>query len=212
MAKTTSLDFDDARKYALNLFKYYENETDTRLINSNRMFALALLIGLDTGARITDILNMKFSDVYEMEDYYNVWKIKYKVHKSSKDTEWIISTKTQGKITETQEWLKKKFYSKTVAPDLIFINPETGKSYTREWARKRVIRANKLQPMKRGNGALGFHSVRKTAANELYKRCKDLRVVKDQLMHSKLTTTNLYLGLDKKTSMEKAMRAMGYVS
>jgi len=212
MAKTTALNFEDAQKYALNLFKHYENETDTRLINSNRMFALALLIGLDTGARITDILNMKFSDVYEMEDYYNVWKIKYKVHKSSKDTEWIISTETQGKITETQEWLKKKFYSNTVAPNLIFINPETGKSYTREWARKRVIRANKLQPMKRGNGALGFHSVRKTAANKLYERCKDLRVVKDQLMHSKLTTTNLYLGLDKQTSMQKAMKAMGYIS
>ena len=210
MATTTKLNYRIAYDYALKLWKTCENETDSRLILSNRMFGLALLIGLETGARITDILNMKYSDIYEMTNRLNVFRIKYKVHKSSKDTEWLISTDTNRLIEETREWLRRKYYKTSIIQDEIFINPLTGNKFTREWASKRVKKANKLQPMAEGKGSVGFHSVRKTAANELYKRCNDLRVVKDQLMHSKLTTTNRYLGLDKEQSIEKAMYAMGY--
>ena len=64
MAKTEKLSYHNAEKYANELWVNCENETDTRLKLSNRMIGLVLLIVLETGARIGDLLKMKYSSSY----------------------------------------------------------------------------------------------------------------------------------------------------
>ena len=63
MAKTEKLSYHNAKKYAHDLWLNCENETDTRLKLSNRMMGLVLMMGLETGARISDLLKMKYSDI-----------------------------------------------------------------------------------------------------------------------------------------------------
>ena len=65
MAKTEKLSYHNAEKYAYTLWSECEKETDSRLKLSNRMFGLVLMLGLESGARISDLLIMNYSDIKE---------------------------------------------------------------------------------------------------------------------------------------------------
>jgi site-specific recombinase XerC len=54
------------------------------------------------------------------------------------------------------------------------------------------------------------HALRHTAATDVYKQCKDLRVVQEMLGHQNLATTAIYLGRAGIPKMRKAMEGRTY--
>jgi integrase len=207
MAKTEKLSYHNAEKYANELWVNCENETDTRLKLSNRMMGLVLLIGLETGARIGDLLKMKYSLIEEIKNKPNVYTITFYVEKSDANHKWVISSKLKNKIDTTREYMKTihGYYG-----DMIFYNPKTEKQFGRVWASKRIAIANRLGKMGEIINVAGSHSLRKASAHNLYEKSKDLRLVQSLLNHRNIKTTNEYLGLREKEAFEQAICVLGY--
>ena len=207
MAKTDALNYHSAQKYANDLWANCEHETDSRLKLSNRMIGLVLLMGLETGARISDLLKMKYSDIKEMENKPNVYTISYYVTKSKTNHIWVLSAQLKNKIDATREYMKLEhgYYG-----DLIFYNAVRKTRFSREWASKRIAVANKLGKMGKIIDVAGSHSLRKASAHNLYEKSKDLRLVQSLLKHRNIKTTNEYLGLREKEAFEQAICVLGY--
>jgi site-specific recombinase XerD len=207
MAKTEKLSYHNAKKYANDLWLNCENETDTRLKLSNRMMGLVLLMGLETGARISDLLKMKYSDIEEMRNKPNTYTITFRVEKSKANHKWLISADLKGKIDGTREYMKTMhgYYG-----DVIFFNPTTEKQFSRVWASKRIAIANRLGKMGEIIKVAGSHSLRKASAHHLFERSKDLRLVQTLLKHKNIATTSKYLGLEEEEALSKAIHVLGY--
>ena len=208
MAKTDKLNYNSARTYANDLWLNCENETDTRLKLSNRMMGLVLLMGLETGARISDLLKMQYSNIEEMKKRPNTYTISFKVKKSGdKWHTWVISADLKGKIDATREFMKTfhGYYG-----DIIFYNPKTEKQFSRVWASKRIAIANRLGKMGEVIKVAGSHSLRKASAHHLFDASKDLRLVQTLLKHKNIATTSKYLGLDEQEALSKAIHVLGY--
>lgn len=207
MAKTEKLSYHNAEKYANELWVNCENETDTRLKLSNRMMGLVLLIGLETGARIGDLLKMKYSLIEEIKNKPNVYTITFRVEKSKAEHKWVISSKLKNKIDTTREYMKTihGYYG-----DMIFYNPKTEKKFSRVWASKRIAIANRLGKMGEIIKVAGSHSLRKAAAHNLFDRSQDLRLVQSLLKHKNIATTSKYLGLEEQEALSKAIHVLGY--
>lgn len=207
MAKTDALNYHSAKKYANDLWVNCEYETDSRLKLSNRMIGLVLLMGLETGARISDLLKMKYSDIKEMENKPNVFTISYYVAKSKTNHMWVLSAQLKNKIDATREYMKLEhgYYG-----DIIYYNPSKEKAFGRVWASKRIAIANRLGKMGEVIKVAGSHSLRKASAHNLYERSQDLRLVQAQLKHRNIATTSRYLGLEEKEALDKAVHVLGY--
>ena len=207
MAKTEKLSYHNAKKYAHDLWLNCENETDTRLKLSNRMMGLVLMMGLETGARISDLLKMKYSDIEEMRNKPNTYTISFYVDKSKANHKWVISADLKGKIDGTREYMKTihGYYG-----DMIFYNPNVDKPFSREWASKRIAVANRLGKMGEIIKVAGSHSLRKASAHNLFERSKDLRLVQTLLKHKNIATTSKYLGLEEEEALSKAIHVLGY--
>lgn len=207
--KTIKLNYECAKKYATDLWVNCGSETDSRLKLSNRMMGLVLLIGLETGARISDLLKMKYSDIKEVPNKPNVFTITFRVEKSDTNHKWIISQDTNEKIEITREYMKLEhdYYGNE-----IFFNPSknVNKRFSREWASKRIAVANRLGKMGEIVDVAGSHSLRKASAHFLYEKSKDLRLVQSLLKHKNISTTSKYLGLEEKEAIDKAMCVLGY--
>jgi len=207
MAKTNALTYHSAHKYALDLWLTCENETDSRLKLSNRMIGLVLMLGLETGARISDLLRMQYSDISEMKDRPNVYVIDFYIKKTDSRHKWIISAKLKHRIDATREYMKGEhgYYG-----DLIFYNPNVKKAFGRVWASRRIAVANRLGKMGEVVDVAGSHSLRKASAHHLFERSQDLRLVQSQLKHKNIATTSRYLGLEEKQALDKAVHVLGY--
>ena len=207
MAKTEKLSYHNAEKYANELWVNCANETDTRLKLSNRMMGLVLLIGLETGARIGDLLKMKYSLIEEIKNKPNVYTITFYVEKSDADHKWVISSKLKNKIDTTREYMKiiHGYYG-----DMIFYNPNVEQPFGRVWASKRIAIANRLGKMGEIIKVAGSHSLRKAAAHNLFDRSQDLRLVQSLLKHKNIATTSKYLGLEEQEALSKAIHVLGY--
>ncbi|MEY2454353.1 MAG: hypothetical protein QOD92_3927 [Acidimicrobiaceae bacterium] len=57
---------------------------------------------------------------------------------------------------------------------------------------------------------LSAHALRHTAATDVYKRCKDLTIVRDMLGHSNIQATSVYLGEAALDDMREAMAGRQY--
>lgn len=207
MAKTEKLNYENAHNYATNLWRYHEEETDSRLILSNRMFGLVLLMGLETGARISDLRKMKYSDIREMENKPMAFTIDFYVKKSKTYHKWVISAELKSRIDITREWMKAHY---NYYGDNIFFNPMNNGLFTRVWASKRIAKANKLGKLGKIVDVAGSHSLRKASAHYLYEKSRDLRLVQSFLKHKNINTTSKYLGLQEQEAIDKAISVLGY--
>lgn len=207
MAKTEKLSYHNASKYAHKLWSECEEQTGSRLKIANRIFGLVLMLGLESGARISDLLKMKFSDIKEIKEKPNAYILSYYVTKSKVWHKWVISAQLKNRIDVTREWMKLEY---GYYGDDIFTNPISNKQFTREWASKRIAVANRLGKMGEIIDVAGSHSLRKASAHNLFERSKDLRLVQTLLKHKNIATTSRYLGLEEQEALSKAIHVLGY--
>jgi len=199
MKKTEKLNYQITKKYAITLISECDKQTDTRLILSNRMFGLVLLVGLETGARISDLLKLKWKDIKSYGP--NEYMLTYHISKSKKDISIPLSNDLIHHITNTKEWLKNKYI---LVSESIFYNYDTGKSFTRVWASNRISKANKSGLLGEIIDVAGSHSLRRTSAVNVFEKSNgDMRIASMLLGHKNLVSTSNYLQVNEKEMFDK---------
>jgi integrase len=198
MKKTEKLNYQITKKYALTLINECDKQTDSRLMLSNRMFGLVLLIGLESGARITDILNLTWDNIKECGP--NEYMLSYHIKKTKKDISIPISNDLVSRINNN----KNHFRTQYGFNNNIFYNYGNGTKYTRVWASKRISKANLQGLLGDIIDVAGSHSLRRTAAINVFEKSNgDIRIASMLLGHKNLVTTSNYLLVNEKEMFDK---------
>ena len=195
MNTTHAFNYTTARHYALDLF----NEESTSYQQEKKLEALLILIGLDTGLRVTDILNLRYSDI-DTDNKYGTPILIASIKKVKKVEGKHLSTTTNRLIETYYNWLK---FSQGKVNDLIFYNYKTDKVYSRQWSHKRLNKANDLGLLGKKVKVAGAHSLRRTAGQHVYEKTKDTRLAQSLLGHSRMAQTEHYLKIEEQEAFER---------
>lgn len=163
-----------AKHYSLNKNKYLLEpealkleEILSRFIDNDPRNCLLIQLALRTGARATELLNLKPEDINREDETILIRGIK-----GSKDREIPLSPKLFGQVvkySERDEEVVKK-----------------GLLFPISYSRLRQIWDFYRPTSKK------FHSLRHTFAIRLYKKTKDVRLVQVALGHCNITNTMIY--------------------
>ena len=142
---------------------------------------LAILIGLDTGLRVSDLLRLKVSDISYNEDS-NRYECKSYIKKTN------VSEHTTLISRETY----KAFKTLCLDSGYIFTNPKTNSLFTRIWLSKRTN-------LRYG---FSFHTLRKISAKRILE-VGTLADAKRHLAHKRISSTDAYLKVSEKNSLDR---------
>ncbi len=132
-----------------------------------------VLVGLNTGMRLREVLNLEWNDL----DFHNN-EITVRNTKSGRDRRVSISSNLREALVELTSMGKSVY---------VFPNPRTGRPY--RWLTKRSFNT----ALKRaGIGKLRYHDLRHTAATYMVRNGIDLVTVKELLGHSRIDVTMRY--------------------
>ena len=160
-------------------YKELKQKAEAQFLSATKLsdmrFYLLTISALETGARVSDLLKLSFSDIIENE-------IHYLNHKSNKHQEQRITDNLKSFINRFKETLIVcGCYN-----DKIFYNASKGAVLSRVTANRRSQKEFKIN----------FHQLRKESGKNI---CSQLGVVYASkfLGHSKVSTTDIYLGTSK---------------
>jgi integrase/recombinase XerD len=138
---------------------------------------------LFTGLRSTELLNIRYEDITPKEDLYKITV----VGKGNKLREVFIHKK------HLEDYLNTKYLNRRTR-DLVFRN-FNGKKLSQAYISRAV---DKVLTMARINKEKkGTHLLRHTFATQLYRKTKDVFLLKEALGHSDINTSMIYTHLDK---------------
>ena len=162
------------RKYLPTIFSRQEIEI---ILNSiqNKKHKLLLSLSYGAGLRVSEVINIKVSDI-NLEEL----TIHIKNSKGQKDRISILSKKT---IKELEKIITKK-----TKHNFIFENKRGGKLNTRT-AQKIFKNSLKKSNIKKD---ASFHSLRHSFATHLLENGVDVRYVQELLGHQNIRTTQIY--------------------
>lgn len=143
---------------------------------------LPLVVSLETGLRVGDVVELRVSDVKKDGIHYTAKKTKKKGIAK-------ISQKTRQKLPKEGFWLFPSPY-------------KTGKHITRQAVWARIKKAGKCAGI--DLQGLSPHSMRKAFAVELYKQ-KGFKATQEALQHSKACTTEIYAFADWSTGEKSVL-------
>ena len=161
------------------LANYYENLGQSR---NHRL----ILMGLHTALRISDMLCLRWQDVYDYEG------------KRVRETITVTEQKTGKKKiialnSRISDVLNK--YASSVAPhDFLFANPTTSKAITRSQAYRIIQSAGESLGLPE---RVSCHSLRKTFGYHAWKSGVSPAVIMDIYNHNSLAVTQRYLGVSQ---------------
>jgi integrase len=201
MNTTISFNHEKARNYANDLFFSAQDEKVSYKI-AKRTEAIMILIGIDTGFRISDMLSLKYEDISTDNEFGKPLITGY-VQKKKRNETKPLSSNTLRHIETFKSWLLSLH---GYTDGHIFYNYKNRKLYSRQWAHKRLNIANDQGKLGKRVEVAGAHSLRRTAGHNIYDMTKDLRYVQALLGHDRIKQTEHYLQLDKKTALEKLTR------
>lgn len=156
------------KRYELNHAKFLSDEEQSALLkvlDVNDRDGLFITLALKTGARMSELLNITAADVNERTQTVFISGLK-----GSNDRE----------IPLEKSVLKALFARARGLPRDARVFP---------FCRQRVFQ---IWTMYRPNPNKGFHSLRHTFAVQLYKRFKDIMLVRTALGHRSLKNTMIY--------------------
>ena len=157
---------------AERLFKTSKTESDQR-------FHLLVILALETGARVSDLLNIKINDFRQLDD---ATLLDYKNKKGKKKQTIRISEKTTNKVNTYMEDKESSF---------IFYNAKKGSLMSRITANRRCT----------ATFDFNFHNLRKIAGKNIAKQ-KGVVYASKFLGHSRVSTTDIYLGISDEQFIE----------
>lgn len=193
MATTDYVKYNTTLELAKTMFDDAEGESYEA---DRRAEAVAIMLMLGTGYRISDATDLKWSQIdwrgHHPKGYVMpVPSIKKKLIKTKKPHEAVIyDAEITSRLKAYSEWLKLKFGKTGV---YVLENMKTKKVYSRMWIMRRLRQHNEAGRLGRVVDTVGAHSLRKAFAMEIYNRLGRLNVVQKALGHSNITTTSDYL-------------------
>lgn len=150
------------------------------LKSNNQRNYILFLLGLHTGLRISDILNLRIKDVYKKD------KILIREKKTDKKRE-IVLTKV----------LKKELnrYCNGRDPEEYILKSRQGKN--KPIGRTQAYRIISDTAKKFGVSYIGCHSLRKTFGRKHYRKYGDLEELRRVFNHSNASITSRYIGIEQ---------------
>ena len=148
---------------------------------------LMFILGIHTGLRISDILNLKVSDVRDKE------RIRLKEKKTGKEKTFPIPEAVKPLI---QEYVKGKDNE-----DYLFKSRE-GKNKPITRFQAYILLNNRGKAV--GLSGIGTHTLRKTFGYHHYKKFKDVALLMNIFNHSSPSVTMKYIGISQ-DEMDRSM-------
>ncbi|WP_224981207.1 tyrosine-type recombinase/integrase [Geomonas agri] len=127
---------------------------------------------LDTGCRLSEVLNLQYDDVNFDTNLISIW-----INKGDRPRSIPMTSRVRGILLERQKSNKKKPFTVTIY--------QAGKAWA--WVRKEMA-------LERDNEFV-LHALRHTCATRLVNKGVDLYVVKEWLGHSSIQVTERYAHL-----------------
>ena len=154
------------------------------------------MLGVSCGARISELLALKISDVWQNNTVVHDISFSKHIVKGREHARSVpLNSDGRKAITELLDWYKSKgFAEKYLAPDApLFQSRKDNKPLTRKGAADVLRDAFEKAGL---NGKLATHSMRKSFAQRLYNATGDVFIIKEMLGHQSIITTQQYLGVD----------------
>lgn len=159
--------------------------TDYYLRKGSLRNYVLIVLGIHTALRVSDLLRVRWKDVYD----FKLNRVRASIHIVEKKTK---KPKLIALNKEVIRALSLYASQKAISPDMILIeNTQTRKAISRIQA-YRVIRA---AADALGLGCVSCHSLRKTFGYHSWKGGVSLAVIMDIYNHSSFAVTQRYLGI-----------------
>lgn len=173
------------------IIKVSEQFTGTYEVRNRALF----ILGISVGGRISELLSLKISDVWQNGSPVSDLLFERNVVKG-KEVSRMIPCNADGRkaITELIEWHKETYGDQDIKR-LLFKSREGEGAISRTQAHRVLKDAFEMAGL---NGKLATHSLRKTYAQRLYDATGDIYLVKEALGHKSVDTTQQYLGISYK--------------
>ena len=184
MNKTAiSINYDEAKNVGFNL------------VEKDNIFGLFILIGLETGLRSSDILNIKKTDFIKDDKKHF---LKFTSQKTKK-----------GAIRPISEYVYNKSIELTANNDILFHNDKYGCRYSDFWTGRNMKRhfPNYVIKAKANKKNVSAHSLRKSAGRKIYDKY-GIEGARDFLQHENYDTTKYYLQIEEQELNEKIVDAL----
>jgi integrase len=183
---------------------FTEQELDLMLTNTSNYLRQVLMIGLYTGMRIKEMLNLKWSQIDFNRQIITIQNTDTFKTKSRKERVVPLNSELKNYLLELRD---------------VFIDPKSDNKYPREISQKTYVICAKtgapiacvrkafsrfLKKLKISNATL--HTLRHTFASHCVMSGVELYAVKHFLGHSRVTTTEIYAHLSQRhqqTAIEK---------
>ncbi|MGY0392277.1 site-specific tyrosine recombinase XerD [Bizionia sp. KMM 8389] len=179
---TLSLSDIDRIISAIDLSKEYNN---VRIGERDRTMLEMLY---SCGLRVSELVNLKLSDLFFEEGFINI------TGKGDKQRFVPISPTTQNLVTLYIETVRPSISIQKAFADTLFLN-NRGKQLTRAMVFTIIKR---LAAEINLNKTISPHTFRHSFATHLLENGADLRAIQMMLGHESITTTEIYVHLDKK--------------
>ena len=168
------------------------NDIKKILREQNERNYIMFCIGIYTGLRISDILQLKVKDL-KNKDYVRIWE-----QKTQKENKILINSQLKRDL---------KKYLENRNDEEFIIKSREGKNspLKRDMAYKILTGAAK----ELGLQEIGTHTMRKTFGYHFYIKTKDIGLLMDMFNHSAEHITLRYIGINQ-DKRDKALRSFRY--
>ena len=164
------------------------------------------MLGVSTGGRISELLSLTISDVYQNKKPVGDLLFKKSVVKGKENSRAVpVNRDGRQAIDDLIRW-HIKTYGTTENNRPLF--PSRNGDGQKPLSRRNAHDVLKMAFMRAGlNGHIATHSLRKSFAQRLYEATGDIFAVQEMLGHRNVSTTQKYLGVNY-SSIKKAVEKM----
>lgn len=174
-------------KDLMKIKNYYKD------INPNPRNELLIILGLNTALRISDILSLKWKEVYDFEQKEYKNHINIVEQKTGKTTQIYMNHNVQESLHNYKTYLKKK--NRVPQKDsFIFTHSNKNVPISRVQAFRLIKDAAEYYHI---SGVISCHSLRKTFGYHAWKQGASPVILVEVFNHSSYQVTKRYLGIEQ---------------
>lgn len=148
------------------------------------------------GLRVSELVNLKLSDLHFSEDFITV------TGKGNKQRIVPVGTLARKQVMNYLTWIRNRQTVAAGSENIVFLNNRG----------RKLTRAMIFEIVKKATSAAGIHknisphTLRHSFATHLIENGADLRAIQDMLGHASITTTEIYTHIDREFLRDSILR------
>ena len=156
------------------------------------------MLGVSVGGRISELLALKVSDVYQNGKPVTSLNFDKAIVKGGEVSRAVpVNVDGRAAIDMLVRWHREVYHSTEGGEPLFPSRKQPGGQHLQPMTRKDAHSVLKVAFEAAGlNGKLATHTLRKSFAQRVYKQTGDIYMVQELLGHQNVQTTQRYLGVD----------------